>query len=74
MSKLTKVIAAALKIDEEQVFPQLALGDIETWDSLNHIHLVVAIEEAFHVRFETEEIPNLTRVDLIEKALHGKTA
>ena len=30
--------------------------DVGDWDSTNHVRLMVALESAFHIRFETDEI------------------
>lgn len=36
--------------------------DIEDWDSLNHINLIVAIEKDFKVKFSIEELQSLKDV------------
>lgn len=36
--------------------------DLSAWDSLGHIRLIAATEEAFNIRFSIEEIENLTSV------------
>lgn len=47
--------------------------DVENWDSLNHIQLIVAIEKKFKIKFTTPEIRSWKNVgdmcDLISKKL-----
>ena len=47
--------------------------DVEGWDSLAHVSLIVAVEKAFNVRFTTKEVQALANVGdfvrLIEKRL-----
>jgi len=40
--------------------------DVEQWDSLTHINLIVALEREFRVKFTTGEVSNLKNVgDLV---------
>ena len=41
----------SLVIDDDTV-----ADDVTDWDSTNHVRLMVGIEEAFKIRFETDEI------------------
>jgi len=70
-SKLTTVFREVFDEDELNLTPQTTADDVDGWDSLSHIRLVLAVSRAFGVKFSASEIGNLKNVgefaDLIEK-------
>ena len=48
--------------------------DIEEWDSLNHIALVLSIEKCFNIRFMTGEVLSLKDVGGMIQLLEEKTS
>lgn len=56
--------------------PGLSAGDVAEWDSFNHINLIVAVEAAFKIKFQTAELESLQTVghlvDLISKKLAAR--
>ncbi len=43
-------------LDEVEVTPELSAHDVEEWDSLLHISLVITIEETFGIKFRVGEV------------------
>jgi acyl carrier protein len=58
--KLKKSFAEALGIDESDVGDSLQYNSIAEWDSLAHMKLVAALETAFDVMFDTEDIIDMS--------------
>ena len=48
--------------------------DVEEWDSLNHISLVLSIEKCFNIRFMTGEVLSLKDVGEMIQLLEEKTS
>jgi acyl carrier protein len=43
-------------LDDVKVTPELSANDVEEWDSLLQISLVLGVEKAFSVRFRVGEV------------------
>ncbi|MBV9785933.1 MAG: acyl carrier protein [Acidisphaera sp.] len=52
--------------------PGLSARDVEGWDSITHIDLVVAIERRFGLRMRSREIEQLATVDDIVRLIETK--
>ena len=57
----------------QTIFDAMTANDLDEWDSLTHISLLLAVEKAFGVRFRVGEVENARNVgefaDLILKRL-----
>ncbi|MBE6259914.1 MAG: acyl carrier protein [Prevotella sp.] len=54
--KLNEIFIDVLDLDECELTDESSANDIEEWDSLSHIQLIVAIEKAFKIKFTSLEI------------------
>ena len=70
--KLKEIIASTLHISLDAVTDQLAMSEVETWDSLQHMSLIASLEQAFGVEFTFEEIVSMQSVAEIKRVLAGK--
>lgn len=50
----------------------ITAADLEDWDSLNHLQLVVAIEKHYHIRFTAAQTQNWSNVGDIVAAIIQK--
>jgi acyl carrier protein len=62
LQQINTVFINTLDNDEIVISESTIANDIEEWDSLTHIQLVVAIEKYFKIRFTSKEIQNWSDV------------
>lgn len=67
--RLAGVLEAVLGPDARDLSDDDGPGTISSWDSVNHLNLVLAIEAEFEIRFATSEIPDLLSVGKIRARL-----
>lgn len=74
LQELNRIFIDVLDVEELQLQRETVADDVEDWDSLNHIQLIVAIEKHFGVRFTTQEIQDFKNVGEVCDLLARKLA
>lgn len=73
--KLRDVFAESLGIPASSVSDELAYAKIPQWDSVAHMSLIAAIEMAFDIMIETEDVIDMSSFakakDIVNKHLQG---
>ena len=68
------IAADVLQVPETAITPESRPESIEGWDSVQHLNLVLALEEAFAVQFDPEEIDGMSSIDRIVSVIEGRGA
>lgn len=74
LDRVQEVFRDVLDDDEIVLTDQTTADDVEDWDSLSHIQLIVAIEKAFHIKFTSKEILSWKNVGELVDSILTRTA
>lgn len=67
LEKVQEVFREELELDDLVLTNETTADDVEEWDSLSHVQLVVALEKAFSIKFTSREILSWDNVgDLVD--------
>ena len=71
-AKLTAVFHDVFDDDELTLGPQMTASDVDGWDSLAHVRLILSVEKAFQVKFSASEIGRLKNVGELAQLIQTK--
>jgi len=74
IEKLTKVFQQVFDDDSIVLTPQTTANDIDDWDSLSHVNLILAVENHFNIRFTQKELLQQKNVGDLIKGIDNHSA
>ena len=71
--KLNEVFQDVFDNEDITVGEETTSVDIEDWDSLEHINLIVAVEKAFGIKFNMGEVNTMKNVGAMADIIEERT-
>lgn len=72
LKKVEEIFREELEVDDLVLTDETTADDVEEWDSLSHVQLVVALEKGFNIKFTSREILSWDNVGDLVDCIAGK--
>jgi acyl carrier protein len=70
--RLAEIFEDVFDDDSIVVTPELSAKDVDEWDSLTHIRLILTVEKVFKIKFATSEIGKMENVGDLVKLIKAR--
>lgn len=70
--RLNNVFRTVFEDDSIVIQPSMTADDIDGWDSLSHVNLIIAVEIEFEIEFSQAEIRSFENVGSLLAAIEKK--
>ena len=74
LEKLNGIFRTVFDNEEINIGPETTAGDVDGWDSISHVNLILAVELGFKTRFGRDDIMGFKNVGDLVKALEARKA
>ncbi|HEV8717572.1 MAG TPA: acyl carrier protein [Candidatus Binatia bacterium] len=72
LDQVCQIASDIFNLPLKAVTPQSSADTIENWDSLQHVNLVLALEQTFDLQFQPEEVAAMLNIGLIASLIGKK--
>jgi len=72
--KLNAIFCEVFDDEEIKILPAMTANDIDGWDSLSHVNLIVAVEVKFGIRFTQKELLTFKNIGDLLSCIENKLA
>ena len=72
LEKLNGIFRTVFDNDEIDIRPEMTANDVDGWDSLSHVNLILAMEKGFGIRFTQKELLTFKNVGDLLRSIDGK--
>jgi acyl carrier protein len=74
LDRVRQVASDIFAVPVESIGADSSMDTIDAWDSMQHLNLVLALEEKFDVHFSPEEMEGMRSLGTIAVMLEAKTS
>ena len=71
--KILEVMSSVFEVELTSLNEESSIDNIENWDSIRHLNLILALEEEFNITIPDEEVGDLVNYKLIELIVNEQT-
>lgn len=72
LEKLNQIFCEVYSVEESALNEEFVNTSVDTWDSIHQLSMVAAIEEAFDLMMDAEDILEMTSYENVKKLLTSK--
>jgi acyl carrier protein len=70
--KLNRIFCEVFDDDDIRITPEMTANDVDGWDSLSHVNLIVAVESKFKITFSQKELLTFKNVGGLLDSIRSK--
>ena len=72
IEKLNQIFCEVYSVEESALNENFVSTNVETWDSIHQLSMVAAIEDAFDLMMDAEDILEMTSYENVKQLLASK--
>lgn len=72
LNRLNEIFCEVFDDDDIKIAPEMTANDVDGWDSLSHVNLIVTIESKFKISFSQKELLTFRNIGGLLDSIRSK--